>query len=255
MSLEVDYIHTKGACEKDTIDNVNLVYDAATGANIPFTNANRARLPWPDMGVVSMIPHDATSELRSLQTAFTKRMSQPVAGIGDLHAVVVLQLAATSRSQGCSMVPFEVQPDLGNEWGLSADDQRHRAVFNGIWQVGRGFQLSGLHFFAAGMRSGANYGGDLRAARRAAARRGCVRTAPSSRATTFMQPAQNKTDIRVQQRIPLGGRVALDGDRGSVQRVQPPELGRSRTQESSANYNVRTTAQFRSAQVGFRLTF
>jgi hypothetical protein len=26
----------------------------------------------------------------------------------------------------------------------------------------------------------------------------------------FIQPAQNKTDIRVQQRIPLGGRMSID---------------------------------------------
>ena len=50
-------------------------------------------------------------------------------------------------------MPFDVQDDLGNQFTLSADDQRHRAVFNGIWQVGRGFQVSGLHFFAAGLRS------------------------------------------------------------------------------------------------------
>ena len=26
------------------------------------------------------------------------------------------------------IVPFKVQPDLGNEWSLGQDDQRHRAV-------------------------------------------------------------------------------------------------------------------------------
>ena len=45
------------------------------GVNLPFNNANRARLPWPEMGVVSMIPHNTRSGLRSLQTAFTKRLS------------------------------------------------------------------------------------------------------------------------------------------------------------------------------------
>ena len=29
---------------------------------------------------------------------------------------------------------------LGGEYSLAATDQRHRAVFNGIWQAGWGFQ-------------------------------------------------------------------------------------------------------------------
>ncbi len=86
----MDYIYTKGTDEKDTIPNVNLAYDPATGVNYPFNNANRARLPWPDMGVVSMIPHNTRSGLRSLQTAFSQAHEQPVAGIGDLYALVAL---------------------------------------------------------------------------------------------------------------------------------------------------------------------
>jgi hypothetical protein len=252
MALEMDYIHTKGSGEKDTIDNVNVVYDPATGANIPFTNANRARLPWPDMGVVSMIPHNAKSELRSLQTAFTKRMTSR----WQASATYTLSWFYNSENQpfsGLEIVPFEVQPDLGGEWGLSADDQRHRAVFNGIWQVGRGFQVSGLHFFVAGIRSGASWGGDLRQLGAG----GQARLRPDGTIVprnAFMQPAQNKTDIRVQQRIPLGGRAAVDAIAEVFNVFNRPNWGITTT-ESSANYGVRTSAQNRSAQVGFRLTF
>ena len=31
MAVDVDYIYTQGRVEKDTIDNVNLTYDEATG--------------------------------------------------------------------------------------------------------------------------------------------------------------------------------------------------------------------------------
>ena len=41
-------------------------------------------------------------------------------------------------------------------------DQRHRMVFNGIWDVGWGFQLSGLYFYGSGERYDTSYGGDLR---------------------------------------------------------------------------------------------
>ena len=47
-------------------------------------------------------------------------------------------------------MPFPTAPDLGGEWGLSEDDQRHRAVLSGIWQVGRGFQVSGFHYLGTG---------------------------------------------------------------------------------------------------------
>jgi hypothetical protein len=63
---------------------------------------------------------------------------------------------------GLNIVPFPVAKDLGNEFTYASSDQRHRAVFSGIWEVAHGFQLSGLHYFGAGIRSGYNYGGDLR---------------------------------------------------------------------------------------------
>ncbi|MBM3818558.1 MAG: TonB-dependent receptor [Acidimicrobiia bacterium] len=253
MAIEVDYIHTKGAWEKDTLDNVNLAYNAATGANVPYaaTGAGRANLPWPDMGIVSMIPHDAASELRSVQTAFTKRMSQR----WQASATYTLSWFYNRLNQpfsGLTKVPFAVQPDLGNEWGLSADDQRHRAVFNGIWAVGRGFQVSGLHFFAAGLRSASSYGGDLRGIGGG----GEARLRPNGTIVprnAFIQPAQNKTDIRVQQRIPLG-RVSVDVIAEVFNAFNRPNWGVN-TQESNVNFNQRITAQFRTAQVGFRVTF
>ena len=66
---------------------------------------------------------------------------------------------------GRTLVPFTLQDDLGGpgSYGLAATDQRHRAVFNGIWEVGRGFQVSGLHYLGAGIRSATSYGGDVRA--------------------------------------------------------------------------------------------
>ena len=73
--LQVDYVQTQGSHEKDVQDNANLAFNPATGANYPFTNANRGLLPWPSAGVISMIDYNSNSSLRSLQTAFTKRMS------------------------------------------------------------------------------------------------------------------------------------------------------------------------------------
>ena len=57
---------------------------------------------------------------------------------------------------------FPVAKDLGGEYSLAAGDQRHRAVFNGIWDIGYGVQVSGLYFFGSGVRRSTTYGGDLR---------------------------------------------------------------------------------------------
>ena len=252
LAFEADFIHSKGVHEKDTLDNVNLAWSSATGANLPFTAANRRLFPWPEMGIISMIPHNTRSSFRSLQTAVTKRMSNRWQASAT-YTLSYFYNAENQPFQGLTIVPFEVQPDLGNEFTLAADDQRHRLVFNGIWQVGKGFQLSGLHYLGAGIRSGYNYGGDLRNLGAG----GSARLRPDGTIVPrndFVQPAQNKTDIRVQQRIPLGGRVAVDLI-GEVFNAFNRENLTIVTQESSANFNRPASGQFRSAQIGFRLSY
>ena len=252
MSAEVDYIYTKGTNEKDTIPNVNLAYDPATGVNFPFNAANRARLPWPDMGVVSMIPHNTRSGLRSLQTAFTKRMSNRWQASAT-YTLSWLYSAENQPFSGLQLVPFAVAPDLGNEYGLAGDDQRHRAVFNGIWEVGRGFQLSGLHYFGAGIRAANEYGGDLRVL----GATGSARLRPNGtlvERNSYIQPYQNKTDLRVQQRVPLGGRLNIDVMAEVFNIFNRPNFIET-SQESSSNYGKPASGQYRTAQLGFRMTF
>ena len=126
-------------------------------------------------------------------------------------------------------------------------------MFNGIWQVGRGFQVSGLHYFGAGIRAATDYGGDLRLL----GATGSARLRPNGslvERNSYIQPAQNKTDVRLQQRIPLGGRLAIDLI-GEVFNVFNRANFSETTQESSANYGKPSDGQYRTGQVGFRLTF
>ena len=37
MAFEADYVYSQGRHEKDIIDNVNLTFNPATGANYPFS--------------------------------------------------------------------------------------------------------------------------------------------------------------------------------------------------------------------------
>jgi hypothetical protein len=154
---------------------------------------------------------------------------------------------------GLNIVPFTVAPDLGNNFTYGQDDQRHRFVFNGIWQIGKGLQVSGIHYFGAGIRASTNYGADLRNVGSG----GSTRLRPNGTVVernSFIQPNQNKTDVRLQQRVPLGGRNSIDLI-AEVFNAFNMENFALVTQESASNFRLPNTGQNRTAQLGFRLTF
>ena len=73
LAVTADYVYSQGRDEKDVIDNINLAFNPATGANYPVTD--RARLPFPEWGILSMNTHLGRSAYHALQTSFTKRFS------------------------------------------------------------------------------------------------------------------------------------------------------------------------------------
>ena len=250
MAFEADYVYTKGTDEKDVIDNVNLTYNAATGANYPFSDVSRR--PFPAWGVVSMMTHNGRSEYHALQTSFQKRFSNNWQA-SVTYTLASLKGAESAPVSGLEFVPFATAPDLGGEFGPAADDQRHRLVFNGIWQVGRGFQVSAMHFLADGIRRETFYGGDLRQTGADFSQRlrpdGTIVPLNS-----LFAPMQNRTDLRVQQRIPLAGRVAIDAIAEVFNAFNRPNWSIG-VQESANDYLDFTDGQFRSMQFGFRLAF
>jgi len=252
--IQADYIYRKGDHEKDTLDNINLAYNPATGVNYPYaaTGPGRALLPYPQYGTMSMIPHNTRSRYEALQTAFTKRMSRRWQASAT-YTLSWLWDAENQPFSGLNIVPFTVAADLGNNFTYGQDDQRHRFVFNGIWEVSHGLQLSAVHYFGAGIRASTNDGRDLRNVGQG----GSGRLRPNGtivERNSFIQPNQNKTDIRLQQRIPLGGRNSIDLI-GEVFNAFNNENFLLVTQESAANYGKPDRGQNRAAQLGFRLTF
>jgi hypothetical protein len=252
MAFEADYVFSQGRNEKDIIDNVNLTYNPATGANYPFTDVSRRA--YPQFGVISLIARTGRSSYHALQTSFTKRMSNRWQASGT-YTLAGLWDADAPPHSGLEPVPFETAPDLGGEWALGATDQRHRAVFNGIWQVSHGFQVSGLYYMLVGERSASNYGGDLRGF----GATGSGRLRPDGSIVprnTYTQPTRRRLDLRLQQRIGLPGDIAVDLI-GEVFNVLNAENLVIATQENRAEFiqNRPIGAQFRSAQIGFRVTF
>jgi hypothetical protein len=250
-AFTADYVYSKGDHEKDVVDNINLTFNPATGANFPF--ATRATRPFPDWGVVSMNTHLGRSAYHALQTSVTKRFSNRWQGAAT-YTLSRLYNADTHPFSGLEPVPFDTARDLGGEWGISADDQRHRMVLNGIWQVGGGFQVSALHFFAAGIRQPHTYGGDVRGTGANFSQRLRPDNTIVPRNDLFAPP-QNRTDLRLQQRIPLGGRVSVDGIAEVFNMFNRPNWTIGTQESTPSTFLQHTAAQVRTAQFGFRLTF
>jgi carboxypeptidase family protein/TonB-dependent receptor-like protein len=250
MAFEVDYVYSKGDHEKDIIDNTNLTFNPATGGNYPFSDVSRRA--FPQFGLISMSIRTGWSSYHALQTSFTKRLSNRWQGSAT-YTLSGLKNAEAPPMSGLQPVPFATAPDLGGEFTFDPTDQRHRAVFNGIWQVGRGFQMSGLYFVLVGERSATNYGGDVRGF----GATGSARLRPDGTIVprnNFTQPARKRFDLRAQQRIPLPGRVAIDAIAEVFNLFNSPNFTINTT-ESNAQFNRATSGQNRTAQLGFRLTF
>jgi hypothetical protein len=249
MAFEADYVFTGGRNEIFTRPNSNLSYDPVTGVNYPFTDISRR--PYPDYGLINLFRSEGRSNYHALSTAFSKRFSRG------------WQASATYLLSGLwdadsSPAPFKVAPDLGGEYSLATTDQRHRAVFNGIWQVGYGFQLSGLYFFGSGERLATTYGGDLRFT---------GATGGRLRPDGTIVPRNNlvgkplhRVDLRVLRRFGLGGRAGVDGIVELFNLFNHANYGSYVTQESNTNYgqptrNLNVAYQPRMLQLGFRFTF
>jgi carboxypeptidase family protein/TonB-dependent receptor-like protein len=251
MAVEADYVYSQGRFEKDVLDNMNLLFDPATGANLDFRI--RSNRPYPDWGAISMNVHTARSAYHGLITGFTKRFSNRWQASAT-YTLSGLWTADSRPFSGLFMVPFPTAPDLGGEWGLSEDDQRHRAVFSGIWQVGRGFQVSGFHYVGTGIRDASNYGGDLR--NTGSTFSGRLR--PNGTIVprnSIISPPQNSTSLRVQQRIPLHRRMSIDAIAEAFNIFDRPNWTIGTEESTPSQYLRHINAQYRTAQVGFRLSF
>jgi hypothetical protein len=258
--LEMDYAHNRNRNEKVISDNANLTYDPATGLNNPFSN--RALRVYPEWGAVGYYVHNGLSNYHGLQTVFTKRFSNNWQASANYLLSGLWNIGPAQPISGHSEVPFPVAPDLGNEYGLAVTDQRHRLVFNGIYQVGRGFQVSGLYFFGSGQRLSNSCGGDRRgigAQPQHYVPRLCADGSILPRNSLVRDPI-HRVDIRFQQRVPLGDRMRLEGVLELFNLFNRANYGSYVTNAANPNYGRPTASAnlayaARTAQLGFRLTY
>jgi hypothetical protein len=156
-------------------------------------------------------------------------------------------------------VPFDLAPDLGDDYSLAVTDQRHRFVFNGIYQLPMNFQLSGLYFFGSGERQSLSFGGDLRD----------IGTDGSNRLredggiaprNEFVGDQVHRVDLRLQNRVPLGGTMALDLFLEVYNLFDHANFGTYITEESDPDFgqpDVNNNIAYgpRVMALGFRFTF
>ncbi|HEY3157794.1 MAG TPA: TonB-dependent receptor [Vicinamibacterales bacterium] len=259
MAIDADYIYTgeRKVSWNETGYNINLSYNPATGVNYPFSDISRR--PYPEYGAIDMwIPTGARSNYHALSTAFTKRMSNGWQASGT-YLLSGLRDAYAQPYSGLQQVPFTVAPDLGAEYTLAQNDQRHRVVLNGIWQLKYGFQVSGLYFYGSGSRYSTSYGTDLRDLGGI----GANRLRPNGTIVprnNFVGLPLHRVDARVQKKFTMTNRMTVEGIAEVFNLLNHANYGSYTTQEVSVLYgrpssNPAVAYQPRMAQLGFRLTF
>ena len=260
MAIEADYVYTGTRNEQQggggfTSDNINVGYNPATGTNYAFNDVSHQ--PFPQWGIVGIDTFNGWSNYHGLQTSVTKRMNK------NWQASLTYTLSALWSGDpqpfsGLTQVPYPVAPDLGGEYSLAETDQRHRLAFNGIWQVGYGFQLSGVYFYGSGMRTQAVCGCDARNLSAGFDRLRLDGTIIPREA--FVGDPIHRVDLRLQERVRLHSRTAAYGyvevfnlfNRANYQTYNVVETSPTYGQPNSSS-NLSYAA--RTMQLGFRVTF
>jgi hypothetical protein len=256
MAFEADYVNTRSRFEKSIQDNVNLTFDPATGNPYPFSDiAHRA---FPLYGVVGMFPHTGNSDYHGLQTSFNKRMTHHWQG-SLTYTLSGLWDRDPPPLSGFREVPFPVARDLGGERSFAETDQRHRLVFNGIWQVKYGFQVSGLYFYGSGQRTQALCGCDARALSITSIDRMRLDGTIIPREAFLFAPI-HRVDLKLLQHVPLHGRAGIDGYVDIFNLFDRANYGAYNIMETSSLYgtpaqSTNTAYGPRTLQIGFRVRF
>jgi hypothetical protein len=266
MAFEADYVYT-GSRAQNYEMNVNLAYDPATGVNYPFTNI--ARRPYPDWGTVMNRLSVGESNYHGMQMAFTKRMTNRwqaaatylLSGQWNLQNAPIpvgcdYPTTLNAAGQAVCNVPFQLHESLRQEWYMTGD-QRHRATFNGIWEVAYGIQLSGLYVFGDNGWATPTSGVDALQTGGSAGRVRANGTVIER--NSFDIPSFHRMDVRLQKRFNIG-RARLEGMLEVFNLFNHANYGTFVLNESNSRFglpteNLNAAFQPRLLQLGFRATF
>ena len=236
-----------------------------TGANIPFTNI--AARPFPTWGTVNFELLDGWSNYHGTDVTFTKRFSHrwqanatyTLAFFKDANPIRDQWYLGADGIVARRKLDFALARDLGGEYSYAADDQRQRANVNGVVDLGRGFQVSGIYFYVSGMRFAVSDGTDRRSEGGSGENR--------LRADGSIVPRNNlvgkplhRVDLRLQKSLPIVGKVKVDGMIEVYNLFNHENYGSYTTNMANANFgrpsaNAALAYQPRMMQLGVKLTF
>lgn len=261
MGFEADYVYL-GARDFPRDLPANVSYNPDTGLNYPSTD--RSRRPVPHLGYVSMTFPGMRSNYHALQTAFTKRYAQR----WQASATYTLSTFSDANPRpvqwtgsAFETVPFATAPDLSGEYSRAVNDQRHRAVFTGLWDLPYGLQLGGLYLFGSGERYQTRWGTDLRGL--GGLRPNELRLRPDGTIVprnSFVGPSVQRMDLRLQRRFRLGGQVSVSATAELFNVLNHANFGSFVANQVAANFlrpQQSTSPNYapRTLQLGFRLAF
>src|SRR5205814_10056195 len=155
-------------------------------------------------------------------------------------------------------IGFPIAKDLTDEYTLADGDQRHRANVNGIWDIGKGIQVSGLYFYGSGNRFGTSSGVDRRDQQMGDQR--VLADGSIMPRNAIVGKPTHRVDMRLQKRISLHGRRPIDGLFEVFNVFNHANYGSYTTNFANAAYakpafNTNIAYQPREVQLGFRLAF
>jgi len=273
-AVEVNFNYTGGRREEISM-NGNLSYNPATGANYPFADVSRR--PFPDWGTVNFEWLAGWSNYYGTDFTFTKRYADNWQ-LSASYTLAYFKDAYPPRHQwfiggdGFAMhapVGFPLASDMGGDYTYALGDQRHRMTANGIWDLGRGFQVSGIYFYGSGERFRVWTGVDRRAEGGQAPSGGQVGGSNEQRLradgsivprNSFVGEPIHRVDLRLQQRIPIAGSVRVDGMFEVFNLFNHTNYGSYVTNESNRlfgqpDFNSNIAYWPRVLQLGIRLAF
>ena len=266
MAVEADYVYT-AMRHLLVAMNRNLAYDPRTGSNYPYNDVRY--LPYPDWGVVTQQFNVGESNYHALQVGFSKRMTSSfqasatylLSGQWDLQNAPIepgCRYATTLTTAGTPVcdVPVTLASDIAEEWYLTGD-QRHRATFNGIWELPYAFQVSGKYLFGDNGWITPSSGVDTRQTGSTGGRLKADGTLIPR--NSFDRPSIHKVDLRLQRRF-TAGRMNIEGIAEVFNVFNHRNLNTFVTNLSNARFgqasgDTNIDYQPRMLQFGFRLTY
>ena len=263
VSFEGNFLFTGGRKEEESTQG-NLTYNQATRANYDFDDISRR--PFPGYAVVNFEYLAKRSNYYGADFTLTKRYadnwqltaSYTAAWFKDAvpNRVNWVFVNGTLAQQP---IGFALARDMGGEYTFASTDQRGRATLNGIWDIGYGLQLSGIYFYGNGERRRTDTGDDNRSEGNQSEERLNLDGTIVDR-NNFVGLPIHRVDMRLQQRIPLGGSVGVDAMFEVFNLLNHDNFGSYETETTNANFGapeVNTNIAYlpRIVQLGIRLSF